>query len=218
MHMGDSIIRQDAGLVLRVLRGITYPYAAFVLLFRGTQAMNDPWLVKDISDAIKTVIKYPQDKPGKSTAIAAIGGGFALFAYFERKRELLRQEARETGKQLQEDERRDLTAAENLAEKAASYPDPNVQLASREVFSKIIDHRTAHNIHLPVYHILPDGLESLARRAQEASEIHTDGLKLRMSMISKPGETAKVVDYSKSANSPFEDHLDWGDWALFWIM
>ena len=37
-------------------------------------------------------------------------------------------------------------------------------------------------------------------------------------MISKPGETAKVVNYSKSANSPFEDHLDWGDWAASWIM
>jgi hypothetical protein len=43
------------------------------------------------------LIKYPQDKPGKSTAIVVIGGSFAIFAYFKRKKEKTRQEAREIG-------------------------------------------------------------------------------------------------------------------------
>lgn len=225
MHMGDSIVRQDAALVLRTLRGITYPYVALVLLFRGTPAMSDPWLLKDISDAIKTLLKYPQDKPGKSTAIAALGGGFAMFAYFERKRELLRQEgrerenkARERGNQFEKNERQDLSAAEDLAREDADHPDPYVRLGAKDVFSKIVDHRTAHNVHPPVSDILPESLESLAKRAQKASEIHTDGLKLKMSMVSKSDETGRVVDYGRSANSPLEHHLDGGDCAVSWIM
>ena len=97
MHMGDSIVRKDAGLVFRIFRETTYPYLALVVSFRGTGAMSDPWFLNDISNTIKTLIKYPQDKPGKSTAIAVIGGSFALFAYFKRKKEKTRQEAREIG-------------------------------------------------------------------------------------------------------------------------
>ena len=42
--------------------------------------------------------------------------------------------------------------------------------------------------------------------------LHTDALEvLRVSVINKPGEIAKVVDYGKSANSPLENHLDRGD-------
>ena len=56
-------------------------------------------------------------------------------------------------------------------------------------------------------------------RAQKANDIYTHALKvLRVSMVNKPGEIAKVVDYGKSANSPLENHLDWGGWAISWIM
>lgn len=140
MRTGDLIIKQDVSFVLCILRRITYPHVAFVLLFRVIQAVSDLWFLRDISNAIKIFFKYPQDKPGKSTAIAALGGVFALFAYFEKKRKLLRQETRETGKQFQEDERRDLTAAENLVREAADHLDPNVRLATRDIVSKIADH------------------------------------------------------------------------------
>ena len=221
IYMGDSIVREDASLVFRIFRGITYPYVALVLLFRGTQALNDPWLMKEIADTIKTLLKYPQDKPGKSTAITAIGGGSALFLYFERKREMARQEAREARKRLEGDELRELSTAEDLVREACLHPDPNVQMEARGVLTKIMDHRRDHNTLPPVSDLLPEGLESLARRAQKAHEIHTDALQLlqlRLPMISKPGETAKVVDYGKSVNSPFEDHFNWGDWALSYIM
>ena len=218
MHMGDSMVREDASLVFRIFRGITYPYLALVLLFRGTQALNDPWLVKEIADTIKTVLKYPQDKPGKSTAIAAIGGGAALFVYFERRREVARQEAREMRKRLEGDEIRELSTAEDLVREACLHPDPDVRMEARGVLTKIIEHRRDHNILPPISDLLPEGLESLARRVQKSSEIHTDALQLRLSMISKPGETAKVVDYGKSIKSPFEDHFNWGDWALSYIM
>ena len=89
MHTGDLIIRQDVSFVLCILRRITYPHVAFVLLFRVTQAVSDLWFLRDISDAIKIFFKYPQDKPGKSTAIAALGGVFALFAYFEKKERVI---------------------------------------------------------------------------------------------------------------------------------
>ena len=49
-------------------------------------------------------------------------------------------------------------------------------------------------------------------RAQRANDICTDALEvLRVSVINKPGEIAKVVDYGKSANLPLENHLDRGD-------
>ena len=140
MHTGDLIIRQDVGFVLCILRRITYPHVAFVLLFRVTQAVSDSWFLRDISNAIKTFFKYPQDKPDKSTAIARLGGVFALFAYFERRRELLRQEARGTGKHFKEDEQRDLIAVENLVREAADHLDPNVRLATRDIVSKITNH------------------------------------------------------------------------------
>ena len=44
------------------------------------------------------------------------------------------------GKQFQEDERRGLTAAENLVREAADHLDPNVRLATRDIVSKIADH------------------------------------------------------------------------------
>ena len=51
MHIGDSIVSQDAVLLLRISRGITYPYAALVLLFRGRKAIID---MMDSWDAPKT--------------------------------------------------------------------------------------------------------------------------------------------------------------------
>lgn len=89
MHTGDLIIRQDISFVLCILRRITYPHVAFVLLFRVTQAVSDLRFLGDISNAIKIFFKYPQDKPGKSTAIAALGGVFASFAYFEKKKRVI---------------------------------------------------------------------------------------------------------------------------------
>ena len=59
-----TIVGEDAGLVLRIFRGITYPYLALVLLFRGTLPMNDPGLLTEVANGIKTLLKYPQDKPG----------------------------------------------------------------------------------------------------------------------------------------------------------
>ena len=229
IYMGDSIIREDASLVFRIFRGITYPYVALVLLFRGTQALNDPWLMKEIADTIKTLLKYPQDKPGKSTAIAALGGGFALFAYFERKAEMLekktemlRQEQLERDKEAcklwQEDERRDLLTAEDLVKEIGSHPDPDIRMQAADVMAKVIDHRRDHNILPLVSDLLPEGLESLSRRAQKASEIRTNALEVWRSMINKSLDTTKVVDYGKSVNSPFEDHFNWGDWALSCIM
>jgi hypothetical protein len=193
MFMGDSTVREDASLVLRIFRGVTYPYLALVLLFRGTLPMSDPGLLKDISDAIKTILKYPKDKPGKSTALAAIGGSFAVFTYLERDREKERQEARETGKQLLQDERRELSKAEDLVRDASLHPDSGVRKQAEVVMGKIIEHRRDHNIHPPDSNIVPGGLESLSRRVQKANEIHTDALEVRLSMISKAGETAKVI-------------------------
>lgn len=89
MRTGDLIIKQDVSFVLCILRRITYPHVAFVLLFRVIQAVSDLWFLRDISNAIKIFFKYPQDKPGKSTAIAALGGVFALFAYFEKKKKVI---------------------------------------------------------------------------------------------------------------------------------
>ena len=155
-----------------------------VLLFRGMVAMSDPGLFKEISDTIKTI---PQDKPGKSTAMAATGGSFTVFAYFKINREKARQEAREKGNQLQKDERRELSHVEDLLRDSSLHPDADVRNQAEVVMEKIIDHRRDQNILPPVSKMVPEGVESLSRRVQKGSDIHTDALEVRLSMISKPG-------------------------------
>ena len=219
MFMGDSTVREDASLVLRIFRGITYPYLALALLFRGTLPMNDPGLFTDIANAIKTILKYSHEKPGKTTAMAAIGGSFAIFSYFAREKEKARQEALEMGKQLQEDERRELSLTEQLVRESPHHPDHN------RVLMEVVEYRNKYDT-LPPFSaqgveasVSADGLQSLAKRVQEVRQLHTEAL--RLGMISKPGETAKVVDYGESPKSPFEDHFnwgDWGDWVVSFIM
>jgi hypothetical protein len=119
---------------------------------------------------------------------------------------------------LQEDERQELSTAEDLLREACLHPDSDIRMEAKDILMNIIEHRRDHNIFPPISDILPEGLESLARRAQRASEIHTDALQLRLSMISKPGEAAKVVDYGQSPKLPLKDHFDWGDWVVSCIM
>ena len=219
--MGDSTVREDASLVLRIFRGTTYPYLALALLFRGTLPMNDPGLFTDVSNAIKTILKYSHEKPGKTTALAAVGGSVAIISYFAREKERARQEALEMGKQLQEAEERELSAAEQLVKESPHHPDHN------RVLMEVVDYRNKYDT-LPPFpssaqgveaSVSTEGLQSLARRLQEAKQLHTEAL--RLGMISKPGETAKVVDDGESPKSPLEDHFnwgDWGDWVVSFIM
>ena len=72
-------------------------------------------------------------------------------------------------------------------DKASLHPDFDVRMEATGVMMKILERRTDHS------DILPESVESPTRCAQEAGEIRIDGLKLGISMLSKPGEIAKVV-------------------------
>lgn len=122
------------------------------------------------------------------------------------------------GKQLQEAEERELALTEQLVRESPHHPDHN------RVLMEVVAYRNKYDT-LPPFpffaqgvkaSVSAEGLQSLAKRLQEVKQLHTEAL--RLGVMSKPGETAKVVNYGESPKSPLEDHFNWGDCVVSWIM
>ena len=73
---------------------------------------------------------------------------------------------------VREDERRELSKGEDLLRDSYLHPDADVRKQAKVVLEKIIDHRRDHNTLPPASNIVPEGVESISRRVQKASEIH----------------------------------------------
>lgn len=183
------------------------------LLFKQTRVANDPTLIFDMRGAIKTAIKYGGENPGRAAAIAGVIGATGLFNYYERLKKQEMEEMLAKAERLYQSEIKQLDIAEEIARQASLHFHPEVRARAAGLFVKIRDHHRDHNVAVPMSDLLPDTLDSLARRAQLASELHMEGLDVEKTIckthnpLFQLGDTTKAIEYA-SPQSPLESHME----------
>ena len=85
-YFGGPSASHEAAICLRILRGVAFPYMMLRLLFQQTKVANDPNLLHEMREAIKTAFKYGGENPGRAGMIGGILAATGIFNYVERQR------------------------------------------------------------------------------------------------------------------------------------